>query len=268
MKGLLKKYLYEVIIITLIIISIGMVYFVKGRVGAFAWTAALFVIGPLGILLSLIQTVLLIFRRSAKKKIRVIHLAVSLLMAYPTLILMGIVYLPYPDNADASDAVTLSAPVEGKVELLGGADYRTHAVWPSERYAYDILKTPYDTGNPDLQSYGIYGNDIYAPIKGEIVETHDGEEDISPNIEEFTSSRGNYIYMKIEQTGTYLIFAHLKKDSIQVKKGDIVEAETVIAKVGNSGTTSEPHLHIQHQRNYPSASVLLIADEGLPIIFK
>jgi murein DD-endopeptidase MepM/ murein hydrolase activator NlpD len=60
----------------------------------------------------------------------------------------------------------------------------------------------------------------------------------------------------------------LKKDSIQVNKGDIVEVGTLLAQVGNSGTTSEPHLHIQHQGNYPSDSVFLITDEGLPMIFE
>ena len=268
MKEFLKKYLYEIMILALIVITITSVCFIKGRVGAFAWVASLFVIGPLGILLSLLQVAVLVYKRIAKKKIRVIHLVVSLLMAFPTLILMGVVFIPYPDSADASEAVTLSIPIEGNTVLLGGKDYRTHAVWPSERYAYDIMVPPYDTGNPDLQSYGIYGKDVYAPIKGEVIEVHDGEDDITPNIEKFTSLRGNYIYIKIEQTGTYLIFAHLKKDSIQVKKGDIVEVGTLLAQVGNSGTTSEPHLHIQHQRNYPSDSVLLITDEGLPMIFE
>jgi len=74
--------------------------------------------------------------------------------------------------------------------------------------------------------------------------------------------------MRIEKTGTYLIFAHLKINSIRVKTGDIIEVGTTIAQVGNSGTTSEPHLHIQHQKNNPIDSVIVIADEGLPIIFE
>ena len=263
-----KRYLYEIIVLSTIIFIICMVYFVKGRVGGLAWTAAIFVLGPFGIFLFLAQLVILIIRCFMKKKTRVVHMVASLLLAFPITILAGLIFIPYPDNANVSDAVTLSVPVKGDVVLLGGKDYKTHAVWPSERYAYDILEQPYDTGNPDLQSYGIYGKEVYAPIKGKIIEIHDGEEDIAPNVENFTSLLGNYIYMKIEKTGTYLIFAHLKKDSISAKVGDTVEVGTIIAQVGNSGTTSEPHLHFQHQKNNPCKSVIMIADEGLPITFK
>jgi len=41
--------------------------------------------------------------------------------------------------------------------------------------------------------------------------------------------------------------AHLSPGSIQVKVGDHVTVGQPIAKVGNSGNTSEPHLHIQAQ---------------------
>lgn len=134
----MKKYLYEVIILTFIMILIISVYVIKGRVGAFAWVASLFVVGPLGIILSLLQLVIMAFRFIKKRKIRMVHLLASLLMAFPSLILMGVVFIPYPDNADASDAVILTQPIEGDTVLLGGKDYRTHAVWPSERYAYDM----------------------------------------------------------------------------------------------------------------------------------
>lgn len=268
MKDYLKKYFYEFIVLALIIFIICMVYLVKGRMGGLAWTAAVFVMGPLGTLLFIAQLVILIVRCLMKKKTRIIHLATSLLLAFPIVILTGIIFIPYPDNANMSDAVTLSTPVEGDAVLLGGKNYHIHAVWPSERYAYDILEKPYDTGNPDLQSYGIFGKNIYAPIKGKIIEIHNGEKDIAPNVEKFTSLQGNYIYMRIEKTGTYLRFVHLKNNSIRVKKGDIIEVGTTIAQVGNSGTTSEPHLHIQHQKNNPCDSVIVTADEGLPITFE
>ncbi|MDF2675366.1 MAG: peptidase family protein [Clostridiales bacterium] len=270
MKKCLKKYLYEFIVLIYINILICMVYLVKGRVAVFAWDAALFVVGPLGTLLVIIQLVVLIIRfiMRKEKKIRITRFVASLLLAFPMLIMTGIIFIPYPDNANGSDTVTLSMPVEGKTILLGGEDYHTHAIWPSERYAYDIMENPYDTGNTDLKSYGIYGKNVFAPIKGKIIETHDGEEDIVPNSDKFTSLLGNHVFLRIEKTGTYLIFAHLKNNSIRVAAGDIVEVGDVIAQVGNSGTTSEPHLHIQHQKNKPYNNVLMITIEGLPITFE
>jgi hypothetical protein len=270
MKYYLKKYLYEVIVFILITILMCMVYLVKGELAALAWIVTIFVISPLGTLLVIVQLCKLMIRCIKKKvkRIVIIHLATSLVLAFPILVLTGIILIPYPDNANILKNVMLSLPVEGEPVLFGGKDYHTHAVWPSERYAYDILEVPYDTGNSDLGSYGIYGKNVFAPIKGKIIEIHDGEEDITPNSSKFTSSLGNYIFMRIEETGTYLIFAHLKNNSISVKKDDIVEDGTVIAQVGNSGTTSEPHLHIQHQGKNPSNTIIGLATEGLPITFK
>jgi murein DD-endopeptidase MepM/ murein hydrolase activator NlpD len=47
--------------------------------------------------------------------------------------------------------------------------------------------------------------------------------------------------------GRYLLMGHLSPGSIQVKVGDPVKLGQQIAKVGNSGNTTEPHLHIQAQ---------------------
>lgn len=269
MKHYLKTYFYEFIVFLLITILLCMIYLVKGDGAALAWVVTIFVVGPLGTLFVIIQLCRLMIRciSKQKKKVVFIHLAASLMLMFPILILTGIIFIPYPDNANISENVMLNLPIEGDVVLFGGKDYRTHAVWPSERYAFDILEEPYDTGNPDLLSYGIYGKNVLAPIKGEIIEIHNGEKDIPPNTSDFTSSLGNYIFMRIDETGTYLIFAHLKNNSICVKEGDIVQVGTVIAQVGNSGTTSEPHLHIQHQGKNPSDVIFWIAVEGLPITF-
>lgn len=71
----------------------------------------------------------------------------------------------------------------------------------------------------------------------------------------------------MEETGTYFILAHLEKGSVNVSVGDYVEQGMLIGKVGNSGTTSEPHLHIQHQRNNPIDMKIAICAEGLPVQF-
>ena len=57
---------------------------------------------------------------------------------------------------------------------------------------------------------------------------------------------------------------HLQKGSIQVKVGEIVKEGQPIAKVGNSGWTIQPHIHVQAmkmtQGSFWSAG-------GLPIYF-
>ncbi|HAB60121.1 MAG TPA: hypothetical protein DCE48_05345 [Lachnospiraceae bacterium] len=95
-------------------------------------------------------------------------------------------------------------PVENAV-LFGGKEYKTHAMWPSECYAFDILKEPYEVGSNNLDDYGIFGEDIYSPVSSAIIGMENNEIDIEPNSENFTSSLRNYLYIKLEDTYTYLI---------------------------------------------------------------
>lgn len=55
---------------------------------------------------------------------------------------------------------------------------------------------------------------------------------------------GNYVKIK-HSDGTYTIYAHLAKDSITVKVGDVVDQGQVIGKVGNSGSSTGVHLHFE-----------------------
>ena len=55
---------------------------------------------------------------------------------------------------------------------------------------------------------------------------------------------GNYVLIDHGQT-EFSLSAHLKPDSVRVKKGDQVKAGDVIGKLGSSGNSTEPHLHWQ-----------------------
>jgi len=49
------------------------------------------------------------------------------------------------------------------------------------------------------------------------------------------------------EDGEYSLLAHLKRDSVTVEPGDEVERGQVVAACGNSGISTEPHLHFQIQ---------------------
>ena len=53
---------------------------------------------------------------------------------------------------------------------------------------------------------------------------------------------GNHVILYCK--GYSILLAHLKKNSVSVSVGDHVEEGHFIGKVGNTGNTSEPHLHI------------------------
>lgn len=259
-------------ICTLLIIEIFFIvsiYLIGGKIAPWIWSGCVFIVAPIATVALIIEIIIGIIRACKKKKIKwnILYIVITIIMAYPITILFGNSFLTYPTYENKDKSIEVINPVEDSI-LFGGKDYKTHAVWPSECYAYDILMEPYDINSNDLNDYGIYLADVYCPVSGKVIDLKNTEEDVLPNTEEFTSSLGNYIFIEIEETGTYLILAHLEKDSITVSVGDYVTKGMHIAKVGNSGTTSEPHLHMQHQRNNPMDMKFPICAEGLPIEFE
>ena len=244
------------------------VFVVGGQAGAYAWNLAVFILAPAAVLLLLPQLVFLLWGLFRHRQIagNLAALAVTLLLALPITVLFGLSPVCYPDTAAPGSAVTMTMPVENGV-LFGGADYRSHAMWPSERYAYDIVCDPHNTGSSSLTDYGIFNAEVYAPVNGTVLAAKDDEADIQPGSDIFQSSLGNYLFLQIDETGTYVILAHLEKDSISVQTGDHITAGMPIARVGNSGTTSEPHLHLQHQQNDPRTMRFPSCAVGLPIEF-
>jgi murein DD-endopeptidase MepM/ murein hydrolase activator NlpD len=59
---------------------------------------------------------------------------------------------------------------------------------------------------------------------------------------------GNYVILDLDND-EYALLAHLKGNSILVEKGEDVEPGQHLGECGNSGNTSEPHLHFHLQDN-------------------
>ncbi|MEQ9424428.1 MAG: M23 family metallopeptidase [Cyclobacteriaceae bacterium] len=57
---------------------------------------------------------------------------------------------------------------------------------------------------------------------------------------------GNVVLMKTSND-EYLVFAHLMKNSIVVKESQKINQGDPLAQCGNSGNSTEPHLHFQMQ---------------------
>ncbi|WP_047414804.1 DUF3887 domain-containing protein [Cellulophaga sp. Hel_I_12] len=120
----------------------------------------------------------------------------------------------------------------------------------SQQYALDILMvsdgTPYK-GNPEKnESYFIFGKDIIAPCDAKVVKVIDGIEDNVPGKLNKNEITGNTIVLETASK-EYLLFGHIKANSILYKEGDLVEQGQVIARCGNSGNTTQAHLHFQLQ---------------------
>lgn len=72
---------------------------------------------------------------------------------------------------------------------------------------------------------------------------------------------GNHVTIRSDD-GVYATVAHLRRGSLTVKVGDRVSAGSIIGQCGNSGNTSEPHVHAQLMDR-----VSLWIAQGLPMAF-
>ena len=253
----------------------GSIFIMHGVAGAGAWALTKLFFAPLGVILVIVNLISIIFCLAKKKKVnqKAVSLVLSILLAFPILMLFNVIQIEYPASINkVSPSITVRWPLNERTIVAWGGDTvesnAPHTIWASERWAYDLFIEPADMGSKNLEDYGIYNKEVVAPISGTVVAAYDAEGDILPNTEEFLSLEGNYVYIEIDETGTFLLLNHLKKGSVLVKAGEHVKAGDIIAKVGNSGTTSEPHLHIHHQRQNPIKTIHPIFAEGLPLYFK
>lgn len=97
----------------------------------------------------------------------------------------------------------------------------------------------------DPQAYAIFGETVFAPCDGTVVTAADDMPDMPVPQPDTTRLEGNHVFLNCGGYG--VLMAHFKFGSLLVKKGDQVSTGRAIGKVGNSGQTFEPHLHIHVQ---------------------
>jgi murein DD-endopeptidase MepM/ murein hydrolase activator NlpD len=142
----------------------------------------------------------------------------------------------------------------------------------TERYAIDWMMTddegqvilPDDT--TELENFPAYGKRVLSVADGEVVKVVEGYPDATPG-EPDTSltledAGGNHVIVDIGG-GKYAFYAHLKSNSITVQEGDHVRRGQVLARLGNSGNTTAPHLHF----HVMDAPLPLGAEHNLPYVF-
>jgi murein DD-endopeptidase MepM/ murein hydrolase activator NlpD len=150
--------------------------------------------------------------------------------------------------------IVFSLPFDGSWTVFWGGDsldQNHHNTTKSQKYAYDFIVIDEehkffrkDGGlNEDYYSYGMK---VLSPADGEVIETVNGLRDNKPKELNNFNFIGNYIMIKHNEN-TFSILGHLKQNSIGVKVGDIVKSGDVIARCGNSGYTTDPHLHFHVQ---------------------
>lgn len=180
----------------------------------------------------------------------------------------------FPDKDNFICEPSYSLPFEGTWAVVnGGVTEQTSHSWDiaTQRYAYDFVILDKEgksfSGDGTLPTdFYCYGKDIIAPADGMVVEVLDGNPEsgiaLDGKIKNYSSDiRGNYILIQHTQN-EYSLLAHLKPGSILVSVGDRVKRGQKLAKCGNTGNSTEPHLHF-HLQNGRS----FCCSPGLPISF-
>ena len=98
----------------------------------------------------------------------------------------------------------------------------------------------------ELSRYAIYGDRVLAPCDGTVVHAEDGAPDMMPPEPDRSRMAGNHVLL--DCGGVHVLLGHLLPGSVRVTTAQHVAAGTTIGRVGNSGNSNEPHLHVHAQR--------------------
>jgi hypothetical protein len=145
--------------------------------------------------------------------------------------------------------------------LQGGKGLPTNLFHYSLRgaiYAMDIVKLNSWGGRANkvfssrLEDYEIFNDTIYAPCSGRVLRAYsDNPDNIPPNMDRGPQNTNQVL---LETDSSYVFLAHMKKGSVVVHEGQWVQQGQALGCVGNSGFSSEPHLHIQAHAKTPTGT--------------
>lgn len=149
--------------------------------------------------------------------------------------------------------------INGHLKTLHPKTERQSA-YRGQSYAIDFIKIDnFGLRAPgwrpsDPAAYAIFGEPVYAPCSGTVIEVSDGQADMPVPKMDQSKLEGNHVLIQCGEAAVLL--AHFRNGSVRVAPGDRVKVGQPVGEAGNSGQTSEPHLHI-HMQRLPSPGPLL-----------
>lgn len=148
----------------------------------------------------------------------------------------------------------LDLPFTGRWTVLWGGDTKVlnyHVEVPVQKGAFDFIVTDstgkaFKTDGNINEDYYAFGKDLFASCDGEVVLAVDGVKDNTPGKVNPMFVTGNTVMIKTGKD-EYILYAHFKQNSIAVKQGQTVKRGQLLGQCGNSGNSTQPHLHFHIQ---------------------
>ncbi|MFV0135006.1 M23 family metallopeptidase [Streptomyces sp. HMX87] len=173
------------------------------------------------------------------------------------------------------EPVEVTPPVTGRWSALNSPADRTpshgtHAY--GQTYAIDIVAEPEDGARPGFRvlwppvrpnrDFPAFGAPLLAVADATVVRATDTQRDhlsrtslpgllylmlVEADVRQMAGARrivGNHVVLDLGD-GTYAMYAHVQRGSLAVREGERVRAGQRIARCGNSGNSTEPHVHFQ-----------------------
>ena len=178
---------------------------------------------------------------------------------------------PTPAPTEHLDYLTrtqLRLPFDGEWYVFWGGrspQQNYHVISADQRFAYDFVirrnGRSYEGDGSSNSDYFCFGEPILAPGSGIVLKVVNGIPDNRPGVMNPAQPSGNTVVIDHGE-GEYSVLAHFQNGSLTVQENDTVAAGQQLGLCGNSGNSSEPHLHY-HLQDGPG----ILAGAGLPAYF-
>jgi murein DD-endopeptidase MepM/ murein hydrolase activator NlpD len=182
-----------------------------------------------------------------------------------------------------ANAVELAFPLRGGPYLIlnGGRNELINAhlatlqgerfrPWRGQSYGVDIVKLDGRGFRArgilpaDPSRYAIFGEPLYSPCSGAVLAAVDGVPDMPPPRTDRRNMAGNHVTLDCG-SNVWVLLGHMQRGSVLVHQGEGIVVGQRLGRVGNTGNTNEPHLHIHAQR--PGTRKAPLSGDPLPIRF-
>ena len=167
-------------------------------------------------------------------------------------VIVGLLFKMFESIEEAKETnLEYTMPINDQWTVFWGGDNELlnyHHVYKNQRYAYDLFVDKNGmsyVNNPNSnENFYAFNKDVVAPADGTIIDVENEVHDNEIGTMNANQPGGNYVVIK-HRNDEYSFIAHFKQHSIVKTLGEEIKRGELLGQCGNSGNSSEPHIHFQ-----------------------